>query len=376
MRVLFWSYGTRGEVEPLVALALRLREQGDEVRMCAPPDYTGRLAEAGVPHVVVGKPVLEEAGALGGPPESPEAAIAGIAEQFDKIPAAAEGCDAVVATGLLSGAIGVRSVAEKLGIPYFSVVPSPALVPSPEHRGMYNNGADGMFGGPLNELRAAIGLPPVKNLYDFSTTDMPFLAADALLAPADGGVRTGAWIEPDERPLSAELEAFLAAGAPPVYVGFGCSPAPADIAKVAVEAIRAQGRRVVLSHGWAGLTLPDDGSDCLAVGEENLQALFGRVAAAVHHGGTGTTHVAALAGVPQVVVPQIADHPHFAAKVTELGIGVGHDGPNPTVDSLSAALVTALAPETSARAKAVAGTIRTDGTTVAADLVRAATLRL
>ncbi|MBE1579760.1 glycosyltransferase [Amycolatopsis roodepoortensis] len=374
MRVLFWSYGTRGEVEPLVALALRLREQGDEVRMCAPPDYTGRLAEVGVPHVVVGKPVLEEAGKLGGPPESPEAAIAGIAEQFDKIPAAAEGCDAVVATGLLSGAIGVRSVAEKLGIPYFYVVPSPALVPSPEHRGMYNNGADGMFGGALNELRASIGLPPVKNLYDFSTTDKPLLAADPLLAPA-AGVQTGAWIHADDRPLSAELEAFLEAGPAPVYVGFGCSPAPDGVAKVAVEAIRAQGRRVVLSHGWAGLTLPDDGGDCLAVGEENLQALFGRVAAAVHHGGTGTTHVAALAGVPQIVVPQIADHPHFAAKVAELGIGVAHDGSNPTVDSLSAALVTALTPETAARAKTVAGTIRTDGTTVAADLVRAAVTR-
>jgi vancomycin aglycone glucosyltransferase len=67
-----------------------------------------------------------------------------------------------------------------------------------------------------------------------------------------------------------------------------------------------------------------------------------------------------------VVVPQLADQPYWAARVAALGIGAAHDGPTPTTESLSAALETALAPETRARATAVAGTIRTDGTTVAA----------
>jgi UDP:flavonoid glycosyltransferase YjiC (YdhE family) len=69
------------------------------------------------------------------------------------------------------------------------------------------------------------------------------------------------------------------------------------------------------------------------------------------------------------VLPQIADHPHHARMVAELGVGVAHDGSTPTVESLSAAHGTALAPETRARATAVAGTIATDGTTVAAELV-------
>jgi vancomycin aglycone glucosyltransferase len=93
------------------------------------------------------------------------------------------------------------------------------------------------------------------------------------------------------------------------------------------------------------------------------------VAAVVHHGGAGTTTTAALAGVPQVVVPRIADQPYWAARVAELGIGTAHDDPTPTVDSLSAALRTVLTAETQARAEAVAGTIRTDGTTVAAKLL-------
>ena len=78
---------------------------------------------------------------------------------------------------------------------------------------------------------------------------------------------------------------------------------------------------------------------------------------------------ATRAGAPQVVVPQAADQPYWAGRVTDLGIGAAHDGPTPTTESLSAALRTALTPETRARATAVAGTIRTDGATVAAKLL-------
>ncbi|HSA49411.1 MAG TPA: nucleotide disphospho-sugar-binding domain-containing protein, partial [Yinghuangia sp.] len=154
-------------------------------------------------------------------------------------------------------------------------------------------------------------------------------------------------------------------------VGFGsmAAYAPDGIARVAIEAVRAQGRRVVLARGWAGLAPIDDAEDCFVVGEVNQQALFRRVAAVVHHGGAGTTTTAARAGAPQVVVPQIADQPYWAARVAELGIGSAHDGGTPTVDSLAAALKTALTLPARARAEAVAGTIRTDGAVVAAKLL-------
>jgi vancomycin aglycone glucosyltransferase len=90
------------------------------------------------------------------------------------------------------------------------------------------------------------------------------------------------------------------------------------------------------------------------------------VAAVVHHGGAGTTTTAARAGAPQVVVPQWGDQPYWAGRVADLGIGAAHDSTVPTTGSLSAALRTALTPQTRARATAVAGTIRTDGATVAA----------
>jgi vancomycin aglycone glucosyltransferase len=95
------------------------------------------------------------------------------------------------------------------------------------------------------------------------------------------------------------------------------------------------------------------------------------VAAVIHHGGVGTTTSAARAGAPQVVIPQAADMFYWATRVADLAIGAALDGPIPTTESLSAALRTALTPETRARATAVAGTIRTDGATVAATLLDA-----
>jgi vancomycin aglycone glucosyltransferase len=380
----------------MVALAVRLRELGAEMRVCAPPDRAERLAEIGVPLVPVGRPVrpLLHGATPPSAADVPRIAAELIAAQFDRLAAAAEGCDALVATGLLPAAAGARSVTEKLGIRYVYAAYCPIFLPSPHHapspfpgrpfppevtdnRVLWDlnaQAANVLFAAALNTHRLSIGLPPVDNVYGYGFTDHPWLAADPTLAPWQEPtdldvVQTGAWILPDERPLPAELMAFLDAGTPPVYVGFGSMRTPKDIARVATEAIRAQGRRAVVSHGWADPALIDDRDDCFAVGEVNQQALFARVGAVVHHGGAGTTTTAARAGVPQVVVPQMADQPYWAGRVADLGIGTAHDGPTPTIESLSAALRMALTPETRARATAVAGTIRTDGTTVAATLL-------
>ena len=396
MRVLLSTYDSRGGIEPLVALAVRLQELGAEALVCAPPDCAERLAEVGVPLVPAGQPVraLVHGATPPSPDDVPRLAAELIATWFDKVAAAAEGCDALVESGVIPAAVGARSVADKLGIQSVHVSYCPIFLPSPHHRPqplpgqplppdvtdnrvLWNLNAQGynaVFGPALNAHRVANGLPPVGNVRHYLLGDHPWLAADPALAPwpepADlDVVQTGAWILPDERPLPAGLEAFLDAGPPPVYVGFGSMRAPADIARVAIEAIRSQGRRVLVARGWAGLAPIDDHGDCFAVGEVNQQALFGRVAAVVHHGGAGTTTTATRAGVPQVVVPQWADQPYFASRVADLGIGAAHDVQAPTTESLSAALGTALTPQTRVRARTVAGAIRTDGATVAAKLL-------
>ncbi|WNZ09986.1 glycosyltransferase [Streptomyces sp. 11x1] len=410
MRVLLANYDSRGGVEPLVGLAVRLRELGAEVRVCAPPDeeFARRLASVGVPLVPFGRPVraLMTAAAPPTPGGVPRRAAELLAE-FDTVAEAAEGCDVLVATGLLPAAACVRSVADKLGIPYVYASFQSVTLPSPHHPPMARPGrplptdttdnralwdydarsASEVFGEVIDTHRASVGLPPVAAVRDHVFTTRPWLATDPVLDPwrpwpseatAEGEsfpgldvVQTGTWIVPDERPLAAELTAFLDAGAPPVYVGFGSIAigGSEDVARASVEAIRAHGRRVILSRGWAELAALDDRDDCFVVGEANHHALFRRVAAVVHHGGAGTTTTATWAGAPQVVVPQGADQPYFASRVAELGIGVAHEGPTPTFESLSAALKVALAPETATRAAEVAGTVLPDGAARAARLL-------
>ncbi|WP_235990456.1 glycosyltransferase [Streptomyces ureilyticus] len=384
----------------MAGLAARIRELGAEVLVCAPADeeFAKLLAGVGVELLPFGpsaRALTKAAPSL--PPEGlPRRAAEVIAGLLDVVLPAAEGCDALVSTGMMPAAAGARSVAEKLGIRSLSATFQQITLPSPhrpplaypgrplppevtDNRALWDLDAqsiNALFGEALNTNRASIGLPPVDNVRDYVIGDQPWLATDPVLDPWQQTpdldvVQTGAWILPDERPLPADLLGFLDAGEPPVYVGFGSMPmgGSENTAQVAVEAVRAQGRRVLVSRGWADLGLIDDEDDCFAVGEVNHQALFGRVAAVVHHGGAGTTTTAARAGAPQVVVPQLADQPYWAGRVAELGIGAAHDGPTPTFESLSAALTTALTPETRAQATAVAGTVRTDGATVAAKLL-------
>ena len=176
---------------------------------------------------------------------------------------------------------------------------------------------------------------------------------------------------PIKRPLPTNAWEFLDAGEKPVYVGFGSMRTVAEeSARTAIKAIRAQGRRVLIGRGWAGLSLIDNQDDCFVVGEVNQQELFGRAAAVVHHGGAGTTTTAARAGAPQLVVPQgrrpgrtgRAGWPNWAsAQLTTV-----RRRPN---TSLSTALRTVLTPDTRARASALAAEMSTHGATTAAHLL-------
>jgi vancomycin aglycone glucosyltransferase len=399
MRLLLSTIGSRGDVQPLVALAWQLKALGAEVRVCVPPDFQAWIDRLGLPVVPIGPELRKMTATASGPPAPPsperrrQLAEATVATQFETIAAAAEGCDAIVAATALQ--IAARSVAEKMGLPYVFTAYCPIVLPSLHHAppplpplpgqapaapGAGNRelwARDGerfhaLFGPALNSHRASLGLAPVGDVRGHVFTDRPWLAADPTLAPwpdpADPAVfQTGAWILPDRRRLSAELEAFLDDGLPPVYFGFGSMRAPEDLGRAMVETARALGRRAIVSRGWADLSLADREGDCLAVGEVNQQALFARVAAVVHHGGAGTTTAAARGGAPQVVVPQMYDQHYWARRVQELGIGAAHAPGRPTTASLTSAVERALQPDTAARARSLAPTIRPDGARIAAE---------
>jgi sterol 3beta-glucosyltransferase len=157
---------------------------------------------------------------------------------------------------------------------------------------------------------------------------------------------TGYWFLDDDQGWTppARLLDFLAAGERPVAIGFGSMGGREREAwqRLLLEAVSRSGRRAVLLAGWAGL-----GGDKLPGNVLGLEAaphvwLFPRMAAVVHHGGAGTTAAAFRAGVPQVVVPHLADQPFWGQRVERLGVGP-RPIPRPvvTVDNLSSAIRTA-----------------------------------
>jgi vancomycin aglycone glucosyltransferase len=401
MRFLLSTYGSRGDVEPIVALAAALQAQGAQAIVSAPPDaeFIDLAARAGVPFApafMSARDWIESAKKA--PADISTYASRMIGKQYEAINAAAKNCDAIIATGLVPSAAAAQCVAELRSLRFEHVTFCPLFLPSHHHRPhpypqfapppemtdpealwkLNDEHLNALFGEAINTQRALIGLPRLESVRDHVFTNHPLLASDQLLWPWEptslsNTTQTGAWILPDHRPLPADLEAFLSAGDPPVYVGFGSIALPTTkiAAEIAIEAIRAQGRRIILASGWAANALIDDRDDCFLIGEINQQSLFRRVAAVIHHGGAGTTTTAAHAGAPQLIVPQIVDQPYWAARIAALGIGAAHDGPSPTFESLSAALTIALAPETHERAAAVASTTRSDGAEVAARLLLA-----
>jgi vancomycin aglycone glucosyltransferase len=298
-----------------------------------------------------------------------------VATQFEAIPRAAQGCDVIAAGNALQ--IAARSVAEQRGIRYVFAAYCPITLPSPHHappkvlawtpkdptadnRTLWAEDAQRWserWGPALNSHRASAGLAPVTDVRSHILSDKPWLAADPTLAPwpepADPDVfQTGAWILPDHRPLSPELEMFLEAGEPAGLFRLRQRPRsrrPRQDDDRNGPCARTPCDRVAR---MADLSLVDKEPDGLSIGEVNQQALFQRVAAVVHHGGAGTTTAAIGAGAPQVVIPQHHDQFYFAQRVNDLGIGSAHPRVVPATDSLASALKHTLQPGVAARCRA------------------------
>lgn len=386
MRVLLSTIGSRGDVQPMVALALHLREVGHQARLCIPPGFSDLLDGFGLTSYPVGHDLRL------GPRKVPGGATETAAAQFEALRDAAADCDAIV--GCAAMQIAGRSIAELFEIPYFYAAYTPVVLPSTDHsppayghpdppdtdtRHKWDLDArrwNETWRNGLNSQRAAIGLAPVTDVRSHVLTNRPLLAADPTLAPWPSSselevVQTGAWLMADRRSLSEELEAFIEAGKPPILFSFGSMLAPLASGSTLIAAARALGYPAIVLRGWAELVPPGVSPDWMSVGETNLQALLPRVAAIVHHGGSGTTTQAMRSGTPQVVVPHNYDQPYFAHRVAALGIGIAHPPHEPTAASLAEALDRSLACTVTARARSLATAVRTDGTAAAAKVILA-----
>ena len=348
MRILLASHGTRGDVQPIVALGVALKARGHMVQLVAPANFVTWIQGFGLDAHSDGVDVEALLRTSGAGLQSFNWQLQYLTNNtpllFEPVARISEGCDLIIGAGLQFAA---ASVAQWRKVPYAHVVFCPCATPNSAtpppnmrrqtlprwiNRLLWRAGsplADLALRGPVNRGRATLGLDQIDHPISQILEGRTILAADRDLAPpsADApksAVNTDAWLLEQPGTLDARVEAFLQEGPAPIYIGFGSMVAPraAELVGQAVAAVRAVGRRGVIAGGWAALdTHVKEAGDLITVDNVPHSLIFPRVAAAIHHGGAGTTTAAAWAGIPQVVLPHILDQYYWAHRVKVLGLG-------------------------------------------------------
>jgi sterol 3beta-glucosyltransferase len=385
MKITIITIGSRGDVQPFVALGMGLRDAGHDVTICTSKMFASFVAEHGLHFAPMDADFLElmqspdfRAGqSLGKNPmrlmSKVNDVIRGVLrDAWD----GARESDAII---YHPKAMGGYHIAEKLGIPAFLSLPLPFMTPTaafpipiiPQtvrlgaafNRFTYS-ALNRMITAPYQKIinqwrKESLGLPPrrflsgemtrggqpVPVLYSYSRHVVP--------VPADwpDSVHvTGYWFlddAPNWQPPAALLN-FLDGGTSPVYIGFGSmiGTNPQALAQTVLAALKQSGQRGILASGWGGLSASDVPDNVYLLEAAPHDWLFPRTAAVVHHGGAGTTAAGLRAGKPTVIVPFLADQPFWGSRMEALGVG---PAPIPqkrlTADNLASAIRTAVTDE-------------------------------
>ena len=348
MRVLLAPHGTRGDVQPMLALAVALRARGHVASFVVPSNFLDWIRACGFDATSNGVDIEAAMQAPDAKLESLRWLFGRLTDQtarmFEPIARASEGAELIVGAG---AQLVTASIAEWRDVPHANVAFCPCAIPTAAappptvrmqtfppwvNRLLWQTGgpiADLLLRGTVNRGRATLGLPPIDSPLTHIADGCVILAADRDLAPIGDDepsivVGTDAWIFNEPQAPDPRVEAFLDLDPAPIYVGFGSmvSHRGAVLSAHALDAARAVGRRLILVGGWAGLDrFVADADDVLGVRAVAHAAVLPRVALAVHHGGAGTTTAVARAGVPQVILPHILDQFYWAHRVERLGLG-------------------------------------------------------
>ncbi|HBX82223.1 MAG TPA: glycosyltransferase [Propionibacteriaceae bacterium] len=388
MKVTLVSYGSDGDVRPMVALGEGLRAAGHEAVLVG--DIGGAaLAQAHDLefHAFAGSVRDEMEGGFGGTMDAGRFTLRAIVEfrlphaaWHTTIAKAARGSDAVLCLPLAT--YHAASAADEVGavpilvnlqpmLPTREFAPSGlGVVGAPRVANhligrLVDAGGWGLYGGGLNKARRTLGLGRLRNPYSadpllgaWSPTLVPLPSDwDAFRVTVTGDwplPAASAW-EPD-----ADLRAFLESGEPPIYVGFGSMMGVAGLPAIVDAALAAfAGRRVLLHGGWAGVAARDLPTNVHALGFAPHDWLFPQCAAIVHHCGAGTTHTAARSGTPSIPVPLLLDQPFWADRLHRLGIASRPlNRRHPSVAAFADAFAEVDRPEVRARASEIAARMR------------------
>lgn len=397
MKITLLAYGSRGDVQPYVALALALKERGHAPKVAAPANFAEFVKGHGLEYAGLegdsramlddetARRCIWEGGNLGFFLHMRKLMRPTRQAFMDSLLAASRGADMLLSspvteffTPSLAEATGARCALSFLAPQSPSSHFAPMLL-----------GADNFGLGPLNRLahfffesawwginredvnhaRRAWGLKPLSGnpspvhrkkgglvLFGYS----PQLVPRPLDWPASHVV-TGAWRLPSgaSKGLASDQDdpgflGWLEDGPPPVYFGFGSMPVPdhLEFLEMCSEICEELGLRALIGPGWNDLKMQAcDLPDNLAIVEQADHAwLFPHCAAVVHHGGSGTTHAALAAGLPAVVCSFFADQPFWGRRVEGLGAGRHFRFQNISPARLRRALIDALSEPCQVRA--------------------------
>jgi sterol 3beta-glucosyltransferase len=394
MKVTILSLGSRGDVQPYVALALALQRNGFTPRIAAPLNFETFIRGYGIAYA----PIKVDAEAALRSPEGRAWLASGNTRAFIRQmnvlmerdrPAFRDACweacqdaDAIIATALTLGE-GI-SIAEKLrrpvlgsltvpilprsrSFPHFLVTPRNLPLPSLNQLThiLFERALLGMR-QDLNRWRARLDLPPLNTplsawLERNQVLTLHHYGEPLFSTPQDWkshNVLTGPLFLPDTASASdPELADFLASGESPVFLGFGSMPVldPAGVMRTTTRVTSKLGVRAVIGAGWSQLRAPAQSKDLLVVGSADHVHLFPKCQALVHHGGAGTTFMGLSCRKPALIFSVFADQPFWGERVKKAGAGAHFRFSQFREETLLTGLRHALQPATKQRAEDLGG---------------------
>ncbi|MFN2143711.1 MAG: glycosyltransferase [Anaerolineales bacterium] len=383
MKITITAVGSRGDVQPHVALGCGLAQAGHQVRLAADGMFQALVRENRLDFAPIEAdpvtPMQEDLSKLGNNPVKIARWMAKAVENigddyFQSYLDANQGADLMICSSVAAMA-GIH-IAAKFNLPLIATALQPTVKTSaypysagmvfPEwlpflgavNRQSYVSAIRAfyrMFYKIINRNRESLlGLPalPWKFYRDIDLSAYPILhgfSRHVIPFPADyneNQIFTGYWFLDEEgwQPPE-ELSNFLVAGSPPVYIGFGSvlDLQTGALTGIVLDALGICGQRAVVLGGWTDLGGDDLPESVLKLDSVPHSYLFPRVSAVVHHGGAGTTGAGLRAGKPTVIVPYSSDQPFWGWRVEKLGAG-----PKPiprlklTAEKLAAAITEAV----------------------------------
>ena len=343
MNIKILTIGTRGDVQPYIALGLGLKAKGHNVTIATLAEFESQIVGYELKHDALRGDFI---GAAQNAKTINPLKLIKIYTEMVRDTLADEWSSAQNADVFIynPAAFGGYHIAEKLGVPSFAAFPAPMYSPTSEFPnpffpfvdlGFLNKASHSWFAKlstsiyrkPIDEWRRdVLKLPPLKNqkpvktLYAYSKAVVP--------VPGDwdeSSVVTGYWFldSPADWQPPQDLVKFLQDGAAPVYFGFGSMFMKCGKKKTekVFESLRISGKRGILSTGWGGLTREDVPENVFVVDSVPHDWLFQHVSCVVHHGGAGTTGSGLRAGKPTVICPFVGDQPFWGRRVAALGVG-------------------------------------------------------